>query len=162
MLTCFRTRRRLSAYLDGALDVAAAASAERHLAECAACGREAETLQRMKALLQRALRPAAVSGEPDWTDFWPGVLRGIETARRVPAAVPRRAWSARWALGGALLAALLVAATLWRWQDASPPVVLESPVLVSSADTEQPDASVMVYHAPERDMTVVWVFGVDE
>ena len=162
MLNCFRTRRRIGAYLDGALEGDAAASAARHLAECAACRREAEGLQRVKALLQSALGPSAAPAEPDWSGFWPGVLRGIEDARRAPTAGARRvSRRARWALGGALAAALLISATLWQWQAASPPVA-ESPIVVTSADTDHPDGSVMIYNTPERDMAVVWVFGVDE
>lgn len=191
VLTCFRTRRRIGAYLDGALEADAAASAARHLAECASCRREAEGLQRTKALLQRALSPETVPAPPDWTAFWPGILRGIEAGRRVPAAKPHAGWRrARWALGGALVAALVIGATLSQWQaqrqeqtqTAAPPVLekpvlvsttagenpvplgttVEDPVLISSADTEHPDGSVMIYHTPERDMSVVWVFGVNE
>ncbi len=162
VLTCFRTRRRIGAYLDGALEGDAEASAARHLAECATCQREAEELGRVKALLQRALAPSAAPPRPDWSGFWPGVLRGIEEARRAPAAAPRRVSArARWALGGALAAALLISATLWQWP-AAPPPVAEDPVVVNSADTDHPDGSVMIYHTPERDMAVVWVFGVDE
>jgi anti-sigma factor RsiW len=187
VLTCFRTRRRIGAYLDGALEADAAASAARHLAECASCRREAEGLQRMKALLQRALSPEAVPAPPDWTAFWPGILRGIEAGRRAPAAKPHTGWRrTRWALGGALVAALVTGTTLSQWQEqrqtAAPPVLekpvlvsttagddpvplapaVDDPVLISSADTEHPDGSVMIYHTPERDMSVVWVFGVNE
>ena len=195
VLTCFRTRRRIGAYLDGALEADAAASAARHLAECASCRREAEDLRRMKALLQRVLSPETVSASPDWTAFWPGILRGIEAGRRAPAAKLHTGWRrARWALGGALVVALVIGATLSQWQaprqeprqeqtqTAASPVLekpvlvsttagedtlplgtaVEDPVLISSADTEHPDGSVMIYHTPERDMSVVWVFGVNE
>lgn len=159
MLSCLRARRRIGAYFDGALAGKRAASLERHLAACAACRKEADALQRMKLLLRRALSPAAVAAPPDWTGFWPGVLRGIEDARRAPAAGSRGGWRrARWALGGALVAALLVLATLWRWQAAEPPEAVDNPIVVSSADTDQPGGSVMVYHTPERDIAVVWVF----
>ena len=40
--------------------------------------------------------------------------------------------------------------------------LVEAPVVVSSANSDYPGASLMVYHTPERDMTVVWVFGVDD
>jgi hypothetical protein len=117
----------------------------------------------MKTLLQRTLTPPAVPAEPDWTAFWPGVLRGIEDAGRAPAAASRPLWlRPRWALGGALVAALLVSATLWQWQADAPPASSENPVVVSSADTDHPGGSVMVYHTPDRDMTVVWVFGLDD
>src|SRR5947208_7058377 len=140
VLTCFRTRRRIGAYLDGALEADATASAARHLAECASCRREAEDLRRMKALLQRVLSPETISASPDWTAFWPGILRGIEAGRRVPAAKPHAGWRrARWALGGALVASLALWPTLSQWQaqrqeqtqTAAPPVP-EKPVLVST------------------------------
>jgi hypothetical protein len=35
-------------------------------------------------------------------------------------------------------------------------------VVATSSNPDYPGASLMVYHTPERDMTVVWVFGVDE
>jgi len=158
VLICFRTRRRIGAYLDGALEGVAAASTARHLAECATCRREAEGLRRIKVLLQRALSSAAVPAPPDWSGFWPGILRGIEAARHAPVAKSRPGWRrARWALGGALAAALLVGATLWQWPKAAPPFV-EDAVVISSAATDHPDGSVMIYNTPEKDMTVVWVF----
>ncbi len=161
MLTCLRTRRRIGAYLDGALREAAAASAERHLAACLACRQEAEALRRMKTLLRRTLAPASVPAEPDWTGFWPGIVSRLEDARREPAAPRRPLWlQPRWALGGALVAGLLVYAMLWPASEVS--LAPEAPVIVSSADTDHPGGSVMVYHTPERDMTVVWVFGLDD
>jgi hypothetical protein len=35
-------------------------------------------------------------------------------------------------------------------------------VTVTAARTEFPGAEVMVYSPPERDLAVVWVFGLDE
>ena len=162
MLTCYLTRKRIGAYLDGALDRAQAESAARHLATCTACQREAAGLREMRALLQQALSPVGTVREPDWTAFWPGIVRGIEEAkRRVPVQGRRRAWlRPRWALGGALVAAFLVSMMLWT--SAPPPPAVEAPVVVNSANSDYPGASLMVYHTPERDMTVVWVFGVDD
>ena len=115
VLTCFRTRRRIGAYLDGALEGVAAQSTARHLSECRTCQGEAEALRRVRALLQRTaeLRP----GEPDWSGFWPGIVRGVEDARRrqpPPVAIPRRWWRPRWALGGAVAAVGLLSLTLWQ------------------------------------------------
>ena len=112
-------------------------------------------------MLQRTLGPAGRSGEPDWTGFWPGVVRGIEAGGRQPRIeTSRRVWlRPRWALGGALVAAFLVSATFWQTQ--APPA-LADPVIVSAADTEHPQGSVMIYHTPDRGVTVVWVFGVDD
>jgi len=89
-------------------------------------------------------------------------VRGIEDARRAaPAAAAGRVWlRPRWALGGALAAAFLVWMTLWQTTQAPP--AFDAPVIVRAANTEHPQASVMVYHTPDQDMTVVWVFGLDD
>ena len=162
MLSCLRVRRRIGAYLDGALEGAQADAAARHLAGCATCRRQADGLRRTQALLQRSLSPAASAAEPDWTGFWPGIVRGIEDGRRAaPATVATRVWlRPRWALGGALVAAFLVSMTLW--QTTQTPPALGAPVIVRAAHTEHPQGSVMVYHAPDQEMTVVWVFGLDD
>jgi hypothetical protein len=117
-------------------------------------------LRRLRELLQRA----AATGEPDWTGFWPGVVRGIQDrrdARPVPA--PRHWWQTlggtRWALGGAL-AVLFVSLGVWQWAPA--PYLADAGVLVTSASTEDPRGTVMVYSTPEQDVAVVWVFGLDK
>jgi hypothetical protein len=99
--------------------------------------------------------------DPDWTGFWPGVVRGIEDRRVLrPARVGSRWWRPQWALGGALAAALLVSLGLWQLGPGSRP--LDPGVLVSSASTGDPRATVMVYGPPERDVAVVWVLGLDD
>lgn len=158
VLTCFRVRRRIGAYLDGALADADASSTERHLARCASCQHEAGQLRRVKTLVAEA---AAVP-EPDWTGFWPGIVRGIE-AQRVPVRTARarpawRLWPG-WAIGGAAVAALAVA--ILSWQGGRGPLPAEAGVLVSAADTEHPTAAVMVYTPPDREMAVVWLFDSD-
>lgn len=143
----------MGAYLDGALDERRAGLSAAHLATCPTCQHEADALQRLRALLRRSLD----AREPDWTGFWPGVLRGIEGRRRTAAApaAPAR-WRPAWALGGALTAALLVSLTVWKMApDRSGP---EAAVTVNSAATESPGGSVMVYSTPEQGVTVVWVF----
>ena len=165
MLTCYRTRKRIGAYLDGALEGTRAESAARHLAACTACQREADGLRRMRALLQQALSQPGRVPEPDWTAFWPRIVRGIEEAKRqAPVQADQggqRMWlRPRWALGGALVAAFVV--SMMVWEPAPVPPVLEAPVVVNSANSDFPGASLMVYHTPERDMTVVWVFGLDD
>jgi anti-sigma factor RsiW len=155
VLTCYRTRKRIGAYLDGALDEPAARSTAAHLAGCAGCQAQAESLRRLRGLLQRTLTVA----EPDWTGFWPGIVRGIQDARIVPA--PRRAtlWRPRWALGGALAAALLVSLGVWQFAPTSDP---EAGVVINSASTDDPRATVMAYSTPEQDIAVVWVLGLDD
>src|SRR5262245_66410638 len=80
-----------------------------HLKGCVTCQREADTLRRLQAMLRRTLSSGARGSEPDWTGFWPGIVRGIEGARGknappVPAPA-RQGWgNPGWALGGAALA----------------------------------------------------------
>jgi anti-sigma factor RsiW len=158
-LTCYRIRRRIGAYLDEALDQETARSTAAHLASCGSCHREAEELRRLHGLLQRTLATA----EPDWTGFWQGVVRGIEDHREARPEPVRRswwqtAWRPRWALGGALVA-LVMAVGVWQW--APGPRPSEAGVLVTSASTEDPRGTVMVYSTKEQDVAVVWVFGLD-
>lgn len=159
MLTCYLVRRRLGAYLDGALPEGRARTAAAHLAGCPACQGEVDALRRLRAALQRTRAVA----EPDWTGFWPGVVRGIQDRREaapVAAAAPRPVWRRpRWAFGGALAAAVLISLTIPRILTGPPSP--ESPIIVSSAATEHPGGSVMVYSTPEKDVTVVWVFGLE-
>lgn len=156
MLTCYRTRQRLGAWLDGALDEGTARSTAAHVATCGVCQREAGELRRLHTLLSQTARV----GDPDWTGFWPGVVRGIEE-RRVPRPARSASWRWRpqWAVG-ALVATLLVSLGVWQFGPNSSP--LEPGVLVSSASTGDPRATVMVYGPPERDVAVVWVLGLDD
>src|SRR5207244_11926906 len=77
VLSHYLNRRRLGAYLDGALDDGTARSTAAHLATCGVCQREADGLRRLRALLQQNIAVA----EPDWTGFWPGVVRGVDAGR---------------------------------------------------------------------------------
>jgi anti-sigma factor RsiW len=157
-LTCYRARRRLGAYLDGALGESDARWTERHLAGCAVCQGEAGQLRRIKALVAEV---AAVP-EPDWSGFFPGIVRGIEDERRsvvrAPAPRARRFWP-QWAMGGGVLATIALAFVLW--QGGQGPGPAEAGVVVNAANTENPGATVMVYTPHEKDLAVVWVFDSD-
>jgi len=97
--------------------------------------------------------------EPDWTGFWPGVVRAVDAAKTArPAPTARLASRPRWALGGALAAALLVSIGVWQF---GPDGTQPDGVIVRSASTGDPGATVMVYGTPERDVAVVWVLGLD-
>jgi anti-sigma factor RsiW len=152
VLTCLLSRRRLGAYLDGALEGGASRAIEAHLGSCPRCQREAAGLQRLRAALQGTL---LTPPDPDWTAFWPGIVRGIQDARRAPAAAARSwRWSPRWAArGAALAAASALSLVLWYapWSPGS-----DESVVVTSADTQYPGGA-MVYHTPDR-VAVVWVF----
>lgn len=166
VLTCLLTRRRIGAYLDAALQDDNAESIARHLSGCTRCQGEAEKIRRMRTLLQRTLSLGQSRAEPDWSGFWPGVVRGIEEAkhREAPAPVVARPswwWRPRLTLGGALVAAVLVSVTLW--QMTSGPLAPEAPIFVSSAHTDDPRGTVLVYSPHEQqDVAVVWVLGLDE
>src|ERR671930_471579 len=55
VLSHYLNRRRLGAYLDGALDEGTARSTAAHLATCGVCQRKAAELRRLKGLLQETL-----------------------------------------------------------------------------------------------------------
>ena len=159
MFTHYLIRRRLGAFLDGALAAPQARAAEAHVARCTICRNELDVLRRLKAALQRSLRPA----EPDWTGFWEGVVRGIEEQRlgtREAAQPARRqpVWRSQWALGGALAAMVLLSVTVWRNMGVSPVGMGDAPVVVNAASTGEPDRGVMVYSTPDKAVTVVWLF----
>jgi hypothetical protein len=116
-------------------------------------------------MLRRTLRPAVRGADPDWAGFWPGIVRGIEDARGqnaplVPAAVRKWWWNPRWALGGAALAVGILSFSLW--QTMPDFLASEPPVVVSSAHTDDPNGTVMVYSGHGKGVTVVWVLGLEE
>ena len=158
VLTCYRARRRLGAHLDGALSEADARWLGPHVDGCAGCRAEIEQLRRVKALVA----DAGTVPEPDWSGFFPGIVRGIQDGRdRAPAPAPRRGrlrWPG-WAMGGVAVAA--AAFTLVFWPGARGPAPAEAGVLVTSAESDHPGATVMVYAPAARDMAVVWVFDTD-
>ena len=166
VLSCLLTRRRIGAYLDGALENGPARSIGKHLTGCARCQTEAENIRRVRALLHRTLSLSLNQPDPDWSGFWPGIVRGIEDRkhREIPTPVVARRswwWRPRLTLGGALVAAALASVTLW--QMTSGPLAPDAPIFVSSAHTDDPRGTVMVYSPHEQqDVAVVWVLGLDE
>ena len=156
MLSCYLKRRSLGPYLDNALPERDARTLALHLDTCATCRSEADSLTRLRAMVRRT---AAVA-EPDWSGFWPGVVRGIEAARHAPGprAPERIAWLPRLALAGTMVAALLAVSI---WQAAETPIGAERGVIVHTVHTDYPGGSVMVYSPAGDEMTVIWVFGGD-
>src|SRR5882724_6454772 len=88
VFTCLLTRRRIGAYLDGALENGAARSIARHLSRCARCQGEAENIRTIRALLQRTMTLSPKRAEPDWSGFWPAIVRGVEDAKHRKALAP--------------------------------------------------------------------------
>ena len=160
VLTCYRTRRRIGAYLDGALGGRASDITAAHLATCLRCHAELDTLRRLSAMLRRGM-PLPVS--PEWTGFWEGIRRGIEDDREKAFAPPPPAWWRRPRLVVGTAAALAVVASLILWQSSRYPLMLpvDAAISVSSADTDHPRGKVMIYSPPEKDLAVVWVFDLD-
>jgi anti-sigma factor RsiW len=159
VLTCYFYRRRIDAWLDGALDQQGARRIEAHVAHCRRCAAEAEAIR----VLTGELRSVPAAREPDWSGFWPGVVRGIQDAQQPERRRPH-SWTwlrPRWAYGGgALAAALLITLGVWEFMPGAG-VGPEPPLIVRSANSDYPDATVMVYSNPDQDLTVVWVFDVD-
>lgn len=160
MLTCYRTRRRIGAYLDGALGGRESDVTTAHLATCLRCHAELDALRRLSAMLGRVV-PSPESLE--WTGFWEGVRRGIEEGRGKAAAT---SWTARWRHPRLIVgtaAALAVVALVVLWQAPRAPLTppADAAISVSSADTDHPRGTVMIYSPPEKDLAVVWVFDLD-
>jgi anti-sigma factor RsiW len=150
---CLIARHRLGAYVDEALEGAALRAVALHVEGCPSCRRDIDGLRRTKALLRTAL--PAVS-EPDWSGFWPGIVRGVQDGRARPAVRPRARWSRRWVLSGVGAAALAVVAVVIALEVRGPVAPAEEPVVVTAANTQY-SGGTMVYHTPEK-MAVVWVF----
>ena len=156
MLTCYRTRRRIGAYLDDALGDRASSKAAAHIAGCTRCHAELVTLRLLSTML-RETSPSVVL--PDWTGFWEGVRRGIEVPVLERRMRPR--WRPRLVAGTA--AALAVGASVILWQLPRSPLTTQASaaITVNSADTSHPRGTVMIYSPPEKDLAVVWVFADD-
>lgn len=150
----------MGAYLDGALGGRESDVTTAHLATCLRCHAELDTLRRLSAMLRRGL-PSP--GSLEWTGFWEGVRRGVEDGRGKVTATP---WAARWRrprLVVGTAAALAVAASVVLWPAPRAPLTppAAAAISVSSADTDHPRGTVMIYSPPEKDLAVVWVFDID-
>lgn len=158
MLRCFLTRRRIGAYLDGALAERDSALVADHVAVCRRCHAEVDGLQRIAVMLRGSLSVPA----PDWTGFWDDVRRGIERSRDLP--IPTRAragWRPRVVVATAALCTAVVALVLWQAPRLPLTPRADAAISVSSADTDHPGGTVMIYSPPEKDLAVVWVFDLD-
>src|SRR5215475_6717666 len=181
-IICRFIQKRLDAFQDGELPPAARTRTEAHLARCPTCAGELAALGRLRAALAT---PVVEPSDAVWDTFWPQVRARIATAppeeapvRPVPWLSPIAPW--RFAIGSALAAAvaLLVLFAPWQREAGPPPVAREVPpvetpkgplptqvaraAVVESVETGDPQSSVMVYTNPDAEMTVVWVFGLEQ
>jgi anti-sigma factor RsiW len=158
VLTCYRTRRRIGAYLDDALGDRASSKAFAHIAGCPRCHAELASLRRLEAMLREGSPSPSL---PDWTGFWEGVRRGVEAPAVEHRIRPRRV-RPRLVVGTA--AALAVGASVIFWQIPRTPLSSQAvaAVTVNSADTQRPGGTVMIYSPPEKDLAVVWVFTEED
>jgi hypothetical protein len=156
VLTCYRTRRRIGAYLDDALGDRASSRAAAHIGTCARCQSELVSLRRLATMLRQS---APVAPLPEWTGFWEGIVRRIDASPVAMRARPR--WRPR--LVAASAAALVVGVSVALWQTPWSPSTSRAvaAISVNSADTTHPGGTVMVYTPPEKDLAVVWLFSDD-
>ena len=156
MLRCYRTRRRIGAFLDDALGDRESSRAVAHISACGRCRAEIADWQRLASLLKRS---APEPAPPDWTGFWPGILRAIEAPSSPSRA--RLRWRPRLVAAGAAAAlAGVVSVALWEpWSSLTPPAV--AAISVNSADTSHPRGTVVIYTPPEKDLAVVWLLADD-
>lgn len=161
LLKCFWTNRRLAAYLDGALSGRRVQAVAGHLRDCPECRGEVSRLEQLRGLLRATLTMAP---EPDWTGFWGGIRGRIMSERPKPwregwGWFPRLAFGG--ALGGLAAGVLLLAVLLWPLGSTEGPG-RPGGVVVNTVETAHPNGNVMVFSSPEDEMTVIWVFGLDQ
>jgi len=138
---------RLTAFLDGELDPAAAARVEAWLADNAAAAEEIDGQRRVLRLWQA--NPPPEPGPAAWTT----VLSRVETS--LPAARPRRRkWPIALGLGAGAAAAVFAAVFLTRLfqggppKDADAPLPVIAPGDVTIISMDAPDAPGLVVAAP--------------
>jgi len=162
-LGCLWTRPRVERHVDGALGPWAARRVEAHLPSCGDCTVRAESIRRLRALVQAS---AVDTGEPDWAAFWPTVHARVlgETAHPVRDAWWMPLWRPLWghprlAVGSALAAGLALIFLLWPAAENPASVAWAGPVIVQDVSSPDPDRSVMVYASPDQSLTVIWLFN---
>jgi anti-sigma factor RsiW len=163
-LACLVSRSRLDRYVDGALKPSAARSVKAHLGRCRGCLHRVEQIVQLEALV-RSTQPDPP--EPDWSGFWTGiqarVLREKPRPLRDPWWLPL--WKPLWghprlAMAGATTATLAALLLLWPLpgREGQLPMAWAGEVLVQDVGTSDPEGTVMVYSAPDQDLTVIWLF----
>lgn len=145
---------RLSALLDGDLDLAERADIDAHLALCAECRGLVADLE----TLQGAAASWAAAAAAPSTDLWPGIAARLtarpETATVTPfvtpAVMPVPWYRRRISLGvpelalAASLAAAIGATLVWRQAPAAPATPADAAPIVAQFDSLEPDDAVVV------------------
>jgi hypothetical protein len=80
-LSCVATRRRLSAFHDGELPVAAQVAVDSHLRRCVACSNELAGLRRVGEVLRASSAAAAVSHGADLDDLETDIMSRLAAER---------------------------------------------------------------------------------
>ena len=166
--TCLWNRPRLERYADGALGPRLTRSVKDHLAHCADCLHRVEYQQNLQRLLKSAV---AAPSDPDWSAFWPGIEARIHRQEPKPKPIRDPWWVPVWkpfwghprlALGGAMVAVLAVALSIWPFPGREAQVAASAgPIVVQDVGTSDPGRTVMVYSTPDQDLTVIWLFPSD-
>lgn len=137
-------------YLDGELSAAERGQVEAHLATCAACRKELETLRELRQGLSvtfgAALTPVRLSHRAEER------IRGVLRERTLR---PRWWWSLRlnWGLAAQAVLALLVAffsLNLWPWLSAPPPVAAQETLVLGQNRLAPGSAAAMRVVVRER------------
>ena len=157
MLRCYRTRRRIGAYLDGALADGESVLVADHVAVCRRCHAELASLRGIVEILRGSTSVPA----PEWSGLWEGIRHGIERSRLDVSIRARPGWRPRLVLATAAMCAIVAVVVLWQAPLLRPTPRADAAISVSSADTAHPRGTVMIYSPPEKDLAVVWVFDLD-
>src|SRR4051812_34770603 len=162
MNDCDHIQEWLGAWLDGELAPAKAADVKLHLQSCAACAVEKGRLERLDAVLKRALESKAADAA--FAPFWAGVRERI--ARE-------KSWSERafdwgraaflpsrlaWAVPA--LAILLLAVVSWQRFSPGWPMAQTNQGSVESIDGH--GFNVALLREAETKTTVIWLFDNQE
>ena len=160
-------RRRLGAYLEGALTSRQTGAIGQHLVGCAGCRQEVEQLKRLRSLLSSVSAISAT--EPDWGQFWPSVRERLRSGEVHPQAEIwwRRLFHPalahpRLAFASAIAAMNLLTVVSWQGMNwwGGPPQA--EAVTVHSVEAVDPGSTVLVFTSHDRALTVIWVFGLDQ
>ncbi|MBM3307228.1 MAG: zf-HC2 domain-containing protein [Candidatus Eisenbacteria bacterium] len=167
MIGCYRFSRWLTAYADGELGERRARSVERHVARCARCARELDSIRASGRILSRVGVPAATPER--WNAFRRGLSQALDgvdrEARRATRprelrppepAVRRPAFAFAVACAALVIAVAAVGQrgllSFGRWGGGNE-------CIVDSIETYAAGSTPMFFTSEDPRMTVIWVFS---